>query len=118
MARKIRKNSVRLKVATIAAAAVAVTGGVVLPATTAMADPTTDEITVSFEPDPPAEAPVTWGYTPPEEPLDIPEKAPPNPYEEPEAPVTWGYTPPEEPLDIPDKAPPNPYEEPEGPPAE
>ncbi|MFD9260110.1 hypothetical protein [Streptomyces sp. NPDC059538] len=43
MARKIRKNSVRLKVATIAAAAVAVTGGVVLPATTAMADPTTDE---------------------------------------------------------------------------
>ncbi|MEV7444568.1 hypothetical protein AB0O22_26110 [Streptomyces sp. NPDC091204] len=95
MARKIRRNSVRLKVATIAAAAVAVTGGVVLPATTAMADPTTDEITVTYEPDPPAEAPVTWGYTPPAEPLDIPETAPPNPYEE-EAPVTWGYTPPAE----------------------
>ncbi|MFI1280938.1 hypothetical protein ACH4U5_09275 [Streptomyces sp. NPDC020858] len=90
MTRKIRKNCVRL---TIAAAAVAVTGGVVLPATTAMAAPTTEVTTVSSEEDP---APVTWGYTPPEEPLDIPEKAPPNPYEEPEAPVTWGYTPPEE----------------------
>ncbi|MFD8372319.1 hypothetical protein ACFV2Z_16370 [Streptomyces sp. NPDC059688] len=84
MARKIRNNSVRLRFATIAAAAAAVTRGVVVPATTAMAAPTTDVPTASlvdpvdpslglFLADPPAVQPdpppgVTWGYTPPTEP--------------------------------------------------
>ncbi|MGY4966245.1 hypothetical protein [Streptomyces sp. 900105245] len=99
MARTIRNNSVRLRFATIAAAAAAVTGGIVLPATTAIAAPMTGVPSASpvdpvdpplgpFEADPP---PVQ-----PDPPLEIPDKAPPNPYEE-TAPVTWGYTPPEEP---------------------
>ncbi|ROP55989.1 hypothetical protein EDD94_5584 [Streptomyces sp. PanSC9] len=46
MACRFRKNSVRLGVAAIV---VAVTGGVVLPATTAMAAPTTEVTTVASE---------------------------------------------------------------------
>ncbi|MFE9932813.1 hypothetical protein ACFYP3_27810, partial [Streptomyces sp. NPDC005533] len=76
MARRIRKNSVRLGVAAIVAAAV--TGGVVLPATTAMAAPTTQVTTASFEVDP---------FAPPSH--SGPDKAPPNPYEAPPV-VTWG----------------------------
>ncbi|WP_333762604.1 hypothetical protein [Streptomyces sp. IBSBF 2390] len=121
MARTIRNNSVRLRFATIAAAAAAVTGGIVLPATTAMAAPTAEMPTASpldpvdptpgpFPADPPPVQPdpppvVTWGYTPPEEseqpgePVDastILEKGL-GPPEQPDPPVTWGYTPPEEP---------------------
>ncbi|MEU3405353.1 hypothetical protein ABZ766_15645 [Streptomyces sp. NPDC006670] len=105
MARRIRKNSVRLGVAAIVVAAV--TGGVVLPATTAMAAPATEVITAPFEVDP---------FAPPH---DGPDKAPPNPYEAPPV-VTWGTgTPPAEsdtPQEESEKAPP--AEEPEGPPAE
>ncbi|MFF8866269.1 hypothetical protein ACF08B_29935 [Streptomyces sp. NPDC015139] len=85
MARKIRNNSVRLRFATIAAAAAAVTGGVVLPATTAMAAPAAEMPTASpvdpvdpplgpFPADPPPVAPplVTWEYTEPDEHSDEP----------------------------------------------
>ncbi|MFD8373492.1 hypothetical protein ACFV2Z_22395, partial [Streptomyces sp. NPDC059688] len=86
MAHRIRKSSVRLGVAAIVAA---VTGGVVLPATTAMAAPTAEVTTISSEVDPIAPPPEQQHYGP--------AKAPPNPYEPQVEPV----------------APPN--EEPEGP---
>ncbi|MGP3690468.1 hypothetical protein ACTVZO_38220 [Streptomyces sp. IBSNAI002] len=64
MTHKIQKNSAHLRGSAIAAVAVAVAGGILLPATTATAAPTVKVTTVSSEEDP---APVTWGYTPPAE---------------------------------------------------
>lgn len=78
MACRFRKNSGRVGVAAIV---VAVTGGVVLPATTAMAAPTTEVTAVSSEVDP---------SSPPSEQQHYgPAQAPPNPYNAPPV-VTWG----------------------------